>query len=149
MKPKKMIVLFLVVFILGVFIVRVPIKTPIEKELATKIYIDGEVVDNTTVMIKGEIVRDIVSSTQSFSGGLYIQCYERVCREDVQARIGWEKDGELQWLRFNQGGAPLKVDICREILINKTMEDVAIGFSDGRIVATSEEIMLEYQILNK
>lgn len=33
-------------------------------------------------------------------------------------------------------------------LINKTMEDVAIGFSDGRIVATSEEIMLEYQILN-
>lgn len=137
--------LLIVVFVIIVIVIKYPIKEDISKKIDANIFYDDRVVGETTIEIDGIIVHKLFSDSQAYSGQFNIKYYDEVCREGVQARIGWEEGKRLSWLRYNYAASRMDVNLNEYIFIDKDMNEIAIGLVDGKIIATSEEIMQEYK----
>lgn len=138
MKKRRFITLVLfITFILGIFLFPYPKK--IDKTLAANVYDGTKVVQKTTIKLSGEQTKRLISSELVYIGSFEIEYYERSCRPGTEAKIKW-LDEENQYITFFQNGNSSFLDI-KKIIINEKMTEIAVVFSDGTVVATSENIL--------
>lgn len=141
---KKRGLLIIIISVCVVIIAAAAIYThpvSIEKRVNATVYVDGSAESQTEIYIKGQIANEIRTKETSYVGLFQIASYERSCREGTKARIVWV-DGELQYITFSQGASSSFLDV-KKIMLDKQMNEIAVAFSDGTIVATSKNIYLE------
>lgn len=113
----------------------------IEKRVNATVYVDGSAESQTEIYIKGQIANEIRIKEASYIGLFQIASYEPSCREGTEARIVWVDSG-CQYMMYHLGANSSFLDV-KKIMIDKQMNEIAVAFSDGTIVATSKNIYLE------
>lgn len=114
----------------------------VEKTVEAGIYIDGKLDGETSIKIIGKRKNKLGSVESQYVGTFAIGCYEKSCRDGVEAKIKWVDD-ETQHISFYDGGSISFLDI-KDIEIDKQMDEIVIAFEDGSIVATSDAKFSEY-----
>lgn len=153
MKKKiKSIIEVFVILVIGFWILsKIPFSSGINQEIPAKIYENGIVTGETTVYMEGERSNYLFSDEENYRGRFYIECFERTGRDNMSASIWWNISSDpdyLQKLLYSQNASfPLTGEIAPFLLINKEMNQFAVEFADGRIIATSEDIYQEYMDL--
>jgi hypothetical protein len=143
MKPKKMAIIVIII-LCSVWAVVAFLQRPISvtKEVAATVYTNGVAVSKTTIFIDGMVSEKLFSEEATYIGLFQIAWYERSSREGTEAKVKW-LDSENQYITFFQAGNSSTLEI-EEFAINNQMEEIAIAFKDGTIIATSENIYLKY-----
>lgn len=109
-------------------------------ELSAGVYIDGQRVADTDVVIDG---RRHSFGRGRFNGRFAIEYVEETCREETVARVDWHKDddhpGVVSMSYFGYGQYDF-VDMDWYVYMSPTMESFAIEFAGGVIIATSDNL---------
>lgn len=112
----------------------------IHHEFSAGVYIDGECIGDTDIVIDGK--RHSFRNNE-FYGRFAIDYIEKTCRDQAKANIVWHKDddhrGIVSMSYFCYGQYDF-VDMDLYVYMSPTMENFAIEFADGVIIATSEEM---------
>jgi hypothetical protein len=144
-KLKKSVFILLGIFI-GVWILlKIPFEKKINQTITAGVYINGVEVQETTVVIDGVRSNYLFSDEQDYNGQFIIEYYERTGRKGMNARIRWNKKVKQQHILYYQNATFPSLEINHELLIDKNMEAFALGFGDGTIIATSEEMYQSYK----
>lgn len=112
----------------------------IHRELTAGVYVDGERIEDTSVIIDGKRYN---FGRGNFSGRFAIEYIEKTCREEVRAAVGWHEDADHEAvvsMTYYGYGMPDFVDMDWYIYMSPTMESFAIEFADGVIIATSDSL---------
>jgi len=86
----------------------------------------------------------LFKNEQNFIGSFYIKYYERTWREDMHALIIWNKYSDSQIIMYSQNATFPSLELLGKLYINETMDEFALGFKDGTVVATSDEMYQRY-----
>ncbi|MEW9054135.1 MAG: hypothetical protein AB2392_23520 [Neobacillus sp.] len=119
----------------------------IDKEIAAAVYINDEVVEQTTITIKGKKHKTYLSDKEFYDGLFAIGYYKITYRDGVTARITWNNAPgiETQRLSYYHVGDFTSFDLTGLIIIDEEMNEIALGFKDGTIIATSDALYLKYK----
>jgi hypothetical protein len=143
----KTILKALVIFIIGVWILsKMPFNKTINQEISVHVYESGVVTGETKVVIDGERSHYLFTDNERFHGKFYILSYEKTGRENMLASVKWNNNDHIQRLLYFQNGTFPSMDIVSTLIINDKMTQFALMFTDGTVIATSDEI---YQIYTK
>lgn len=142
MKPKyKTILKVIVVLVIAVWLLSViPFNQNIKQEIAANIYENGVLTGATTVLIDGEKSNYLFHDNEGFNGKFHIASYEKTGRKDMHAFIKWSDGENIQRLTYSQNGTFPAMDLVSTIIINDKMTQLALMFTDGTVMATSDEI---------
>jgi len=133
---KKKRIWFICIFTIVAFaIVSMGNSEHIEKTVGVNVCKGGKVTDTSTIVISGNIKTSILRLERSFVGTFAMGCYERSCRDGVEAKIEWH-DG-YQSIGFFHAGDFTLFDV-EKIRINKLMDSIAVYLSDGTVIATPD-----------
>lgn len=144
-KNIKTIIVILAITLIGVWIVlKIPFATDINQTIIAKKYVNGSAVQETAVNMDGARSNYLFANEQNFIGQFYIEYYERTGREDMHASITWRKNQEAQYILYYQNATFPSLEINHYIMINEEMNEFALGFADGTIIATSDEMYQNY-----
>lgn len=124
---------------------KMPFYEEIDRKLEAEVYVEGVPVRTTEVIIQGERSRYLFTDRQIFFGDFQVEEYPRTLREDMMAEISWHERFEVEQILYAQNATFPDLEMERDLIIDEAMEHFALGFKDGRIVATSSELMEEYQ----
>ncbi len=146
MKQKyKTIIKVVVALVIGVWVLStIPFNQHIKKEISVNIYENGVANGETSIFIDGEKSNYLFHNDESFHGKFHIQSYEKTGREDMKAGIDWGHEQNIQWLTYFQNATFPDMDLIHTILINEEMTQLALMFTDGTVLATSDEIYTLY-----
>lgn len=103
------------------------------------VFKDNRCVSETTVKINGEINGRGWDNNKTYVGTFGVEFSEATCREGVQARIEWKEGENFQSILFFNNGDFTTLETKR-LIINNEMDEIALEFDDGTIIATSEEM---------
>jgi len=139
------IIILSIVLIGGWMLSKTPFETKINQTIVAKIYKDGVIVQDTTVIINGEKSNYLFADKQYYEGQFIVEYYERTSREGMKAYIEWNNDFfKEQRIVYHQYATSPSLKINQELLINKEMKEFALGLQDGTIIATSDEMHQNY-----
>ena len=139
-KVKNILLIFFITIIGGWLLSKIPFNTKIDQTIMAEIFIDGAAVEETSVYINGARSNYLFAGEQYYEGLFIFEYYEGTGREGMKANIKWNKEFEEQRILYYQYATFPSLEINHELLINKEMDEFAVGFEDGTIIATSEEI---------
>lgn len=143
---KKWLVSFLIFMAVVLLVIEYSFHIDINKEVMAYIYVDGMVVGETTLKMNGNIKKSLFSNEQTYVGTFQIQYYERTIREDMQAKIKWYNTPiEEQTIHYNQNASFPLLELKSDLLIDYQMDEIALGFVDGTVIATSKEMYITYR----
>lgn len=141
-KHIKPIVCTIFVIAVAVWIVdKIPFTQKIDQTVEAAVYKDGVMIDETSVYMKGEETRYLFR-TNSFVGEFRISYAEKTDVEDLQTKISWHKDNNLQSIsHFYKGNFSTsdKRGIAYYLLISKDMQEFALMTTNQEVIATSKE----------
>ncbi len=136
MKKRKGAMIFSICIILGIiYMLQRPI--PITKELEAVVYTVNDEVYETSISIDGSIKNKLFTEEATYVGDFKIEWYPRSYYDKTNAMIGWLSD-DAQFIRFKYAGSSSSLDI-KDIVIDRTMDNVEIIFEDGTIISTQKE----------
>lgn len=141
-KYIKPIVCTIVVIALAVWIVdKIPFTQKIDQTIEATVYKDGVMIDETPVYMKGKKNRYLFRPN-SFVGEFRISYAEKTDVEDLQTKISWHKDDNLQSIsHFYKGNFSTSDErgIAYYLLISKDMKEFALMTTEQEVIATSKE----------
>lgn len=145
----KSILKVIVILAFGFWILsKIPFYSSIKQEITADIYENGVVNGETIVFMEGEKSNYLFSKEQNYWGRFYIDCFERTGRDGMKAGIWWNFGGRpdtTQKITYSQNASfPLINEIAPFMFINEEMNQFAVEFADGRIIASSEEMYQKY-----
>ena len=144
-KNPKVILKILVISIIGIWVLsKVSFESNIDQTIIAKVYEDGAFVQNTSVIINGSRSNYLFAKSQNYDGRFILEYYERTGRENMKASITWNKEYIEQRILYYQNATFPTLEINFELLINKEMDEFALGMQDGIIIATSDEMYRDY-----
>jgi hypothetical protein len=144
-KNLRVILSILVISIIGIWLLsKIPFESEINQTITVKVYKDGVIVQDTSVIINGTRSNYLLADEQYYNGQFIIEYYERTSSEGMKANITWNKEYEQQRVLYHQNATFPTLEINPELLIDKGMKEFAIGMKDGTIFATSDEILHDY-----
>lgn len=146
MKTKKQVIISII--ILSVVCLATVIflhrPTSVVKEVVAMVYTNNGVeASETTISINGKMRSNPFSEEAIYTGLFQIAWYEPSCREGTEAKVKWI-DSKNQYINFFQAGN-ISFLTVEKIIIDKHMEEIAVGFSDGTIITTSEYNYIKYK----
>ncbi|MFH5834665.1 hypothetical protein ACHAL6_01150 [Proteiniclasticum sp. C24MP] len=142
----KIWIWILVLALLAVWAVpKMPFNEEIVRKIEAQVYVEGVPVRTTEVVIEGERSRYLFSDRQMFFGDFQMEEYPRTQREDMMAEISWHERFDVEQIIYAQNATFPDLEMERDLIMDEAMEHFALGFKDGRIVATSSELMEEYR----
>ncbi|TCK93370.1 hypothetical protein EDC19_1563 [Natranaerovirga hydrolytica] len=146
MKQKyKAIIKVVVVLVIGFWVLSIiPFNRKIKQEISANIYINGVVSDETSVFIDGEKSNYLFHDNESFYGNFHVLSYKKTGRDGMSAQIAWKNDEHIQRLRYYYKGTFPSMDIISTLIINEKMTQFALMFTDGTVIATSDELYKIY-----
>lgn len=137
----KTILKVAVVLIIGFWVLsKIPFNQNINQEISANIYENGVVTGETTVVIDGEKTNYLFHDDEEFYGKFHILSYEKTGRKDMHSSIRWSSDANIQKLTHFQNGSFPSMDLISTLIINDEMTQFALMFTDGTVIATSDEI---------
>lgn len=141
MKKKILFLLFPVVLVILVIaiVIMYPFSTSMEETVQAFVFKDNRCVSETTVKINGEINGRGWDNNKTYVGTFGVEFSEATCREGVQARIEWKEGENFQSILFFNNSDFTTLETKR-LIINNEMDEIALEFDDGTIIATSEEM---------
>jgi len=148
-KIKTIILIIVVMGGLGYYILFKHIfSDPVSQEISSNVYVNGRVTAQTTIKIDGERVYSLLSdyrtSLLNYYGVFAIGCYECTCRDGTEAHIYGERYTDTQTIVYYQTGGFPNFEIDSRLLINRDMDEIAVGFADGTVIAASDELYQLY-----
>ena len=147
-KSIKTTIIILVIILIIVWIVsKMPFATNINQTITAEKYVNGAAVEETSVFINGVRSNYLFSDKQYYEGQFIIESYEITGREGMKANIVWYQDYEdsdVQRILYFQNALFPSLEICHEMLINNEMDEFAMGFKDGTVISTSDEMFENY-----
>lgn len=148
MKQKlKTIIKVVLLIVIGVWILdKIPFYQDINHEIFANIYENGVIIGQTSVIIDGEKSNYLFTNKENYFGKFHILSYEKTGREDMNARIKWSNEENIQDILYMMPGHFPDMDLIRTIIINDKMTKFAVMFTDNTVVATSDEI---YELYTK
>lgn len=146
MKQKyKTIVKVVVILVVGFWVLSIiPFNQNIKQEISANIYENEVMIGETTVFIDGEKSNYLFRHDDSFDGKFYIQSYEKTGRDGMSASIRWGDENNIQRLVYFQNGTFPSMDVISTMIISEKMTHFALMFTDGTVIATSDEIYKLY-----
>ena len=123
---------------------KMPFNEDVDKKIEAEVFMDGISERTTEVVIKGERSRYLFSERQFFFGSFQLEEYPRTQREDMTVEVSWHETFDTERILYSQNATFPELDMERDLIIDENMEHFALGFKDGRIVATSDELMEMY-----
>lgn len=123
--------IFLMLEYNGVFNKKIALEVPVG------IYIDGQLAENSTVFIEGEL--SPWGGRRHFWGRFAISYVERTCREDMSCQITWDREYGVQNIAFASPGKiylASELGLCRYIYMTDNMQSFALKMTDGTVIAT-------------
>ena len=123
---------------------KMPFNEDVDKKIEAEVFMDGIFERTTEVVIKGERSRYLFSERQFFFGSFQLEEYPRTQREDMTVEVSWHETFDTERILYSQNATFPELDMERDLIIDENMEHFALGFKDGRIVATSDELMEMY-----
>lgn len=146
-KYIKPIVCTIIVIAVAVWIVdKIPFTQKIDQTVDAVVYKDGVIIEETTVYMKGEKTKYLFRPN-SFVGKFRISYVEKTNVEDLQTKISWHKDDNLQSIsHFHKGifSTSDKRGIAYYLLISKDMQEFALMTTNQEVIATSKEVYQLY-----
>ncbi len=137
----KTILKVAVVLIIGFWVLsKIPFNQNINQEISANIYENGVVTGETTVVIDGEKTNYLFHDDEEFYGKFHILSYEKTGRKDMHSSIRWNSEENIQKLTYFQNGSFPSMDLISTLIINDEMTQFALMFTDGTVIATSDEI---------
>lgn len=146
MRKRWIFVILAVILCAACIAVLMPREERIEKELTAAVYRDGQPLDPTAIRIDGVRQWSVLSDRQTFVGFFGIDYAPRTCRESMEATIRWDR-GAPQFIVYSQYASYPDLDLRNTLLIDPQMGQVALGFQDGTVIATSESMYRQYLAL--
>ena len=141
-KYIKPIVCTIIVIAVVVWIVdKIPFTQKIDQTVDAVVYKDGVIIEETSVYMKGEKTKYLFRPN-SFVGKFRISYVEKTNVEDLQTKISWHKDDNLQSIsHFHKGifSTSDKRGIAYYLLISKDMQEFALMTTNQEVIATSKE----------
>ena len=141
-KYIKPIVCTIIVIAVAVWIVdKIPFTQKIDQTVDAVVYKDGVILEETSVYMKGEKTKYLFRPN-SFVGKFRISYVEKTNVEDLQTKISWHKDDNLQSIsHFHKGifSTSDKRGIAYYLLISKDMQEFALMTTNQEVIATSKE----------
>lgn len=141
-KYIKPIVCTIIVIAVAVWIVdKIPFTQKIDQTVDAVVYKDGVIIEETSVYMKGEKTKYLFRPN-SFVGKFRISYVEKTNVEDLQTKISWHKDDNLQSIsHFHKGifSTSDKRGIAYYLLISKDMQEFALMTTNQEVIATSKE----------
>lgn len=143
--------ILLIVLVIAFFISKLSFNANINQEIDADIYENGTVTGSTSIVMEGTKSKPLITKEEFFKGSFYIKCFENTGKANISTGIWWNfgnKEESFQRILFSSGTMnPFEKDIAPFMLINDTMDQFAIEFADGRILATSDEMYEKYMAL--
>ncbi|MEG2176233.1 MAG: hypothetical protein RRY97_05090 [Oscillibacter sp.] len=141
----KTILTVAAILLIGLWILdKIPFHKEMNQEIPAYLYENGVAVGEMTVSIEGEKSRYLLTQPNDFYGKFEIPLMEETGRDDLEARIQWNKKDNVQRLHYFQSGMVFlseeEVGIVNYLLINEAMTEFAILLTDGRVIATSDAL---------
>lgn len=141
-KYIKPIVWTIIVIAVAVWIVdKISFTQKIDQTVDAVVYKDGVILEETSVYMKGEKTRYLFRQN-SFVGEFRIFYAEKTDVEDLQTKISWHKDDNLQSIsHFYKGNFSTSDErgIANYLLISKDMKEFALMTTEQEVIATSKE----------
>ena len=125
--------------ILGIFLWNHPFKTEVSKEVTATVYVNGAAQEETTVHIEGEQSKRLFHEDRDFYGTFAIDYYPTTCDTRHTAHIQWDEDG-YQIIDYHYPGGFVE-DYTTTLTIDESMEQFAVSFFEGTVIATSEDLL--------
>ena len=118
---------------------KIPFSQNIDQTVAAVIYKDNAIVGETSVYMNGNKTRYLFRE-DSFVGEFRVFSVERMNVDDLQTRIQWFRNQEMQRMsHFYKGDfqASIERGIVHYLIISNDMKDFAIITTQHEIIATS------------
>lgn len=144
---KRFKVTLIILLIIGLAVLIIPkmeFPNKINQTIKANVYINGNSYEETDVEINGSRSNYLFKKEQLFTGSFCIRYYEKTCREDMRPAITWYKKSDTQIIIYSQNATAPSLELLSNLIINETMDEFAIGFNDGTIIATSDEMYDSY-----
>lgn len=136
----KAIGIVVVVIVIAVWVIdKIPFTKAIDMQFEPTIYVSGEYVDKTTVIIKGEKTRYLFRD-DSFIGEIRIAYLEKTNVDGLQAKIRWHDNDDLQSISFYYNGdffSAQKYGITTSLIMEDDMRNFAFMTTGGEIISTA------------
>ena len=111
------------------------VKTSIDKEIEANVYIEDTFVEKTTILISGTKRTSLFPTKKEEYVGIFSIAYHMpTCKEGVEAKIQWHKEG-YQDIIFFYAGDFLTYEV-RNIKIDESMEKITLTLEDGTTITT-------------
>ena len=141
-KSIKLIVCTIIVIAVAAWIVdKIPFTQKIDQTVDAVVYKNGVILEETSVYMKGEKTRYLFRQN-SFVGEFRIFYAEKTDVENLQTKISWHKDDNLQSIsHFYKGNFSTSDErgIANYLLISKDMKEFALMTTEQEVIATSKE----------
>ncbi len=132
-------IVFIVVVAIGILSL-IPFNQKVNQEIDAKVYENAVAVKDTKVIIEGEKSNYLFRRDESFHGKFHISTYEKSKADGMNASISWDDKYHLQNLLFSQNATFPSMDTIGAMMINDKMSEFAFMFTDGTVIATSDEL---------
>ncbi len=144
-KRFKVILILLIIIGLTVLIAyKMSFSNTIGQTIKANVYVNGDSTEETAVEMNGSRSNYLFKKEQTFTGSFCIQYYEKTCRKDMRPLISWLGNSDNQIVIYSQNATAPSLELLSNLIINKTMDEFALGFKDGTVVATSDEMHAAY-----
>ena len=120
---------------------KLPFAQTIDRQVEAAVYRDGEVVETTTVTIRGTKSRYLFRA-DSFVGELRVPYLERTDVDGLQTQIRWSSDGTQTIRHFYMGNffTAEKRGLRTTLLMEEDMEHFALMTTGQEVIATSRAL---------
>ena len=125
---------------------KIPFTQSIDQEITAAVYRDGQIIDNTTVTIRGDKTRYLFRK-DSFVGEFRIPYVKATDIDDLQTQIRWYDPDNYQYITHFYKGSFTSADqrgLVNVLLISEDMDDFALMTTSREVIATSQELQELY-----
>jgi hypothetical protein len=143
-KSKCTLTILLIIGLVVWVLSRIPFYTDINQTISAYVYKDGKQTEATIVEVNGSRSNYMFRDKQQFIGTFCIQYYERTCREDMNVSIERDIHMDVQRILYMQNATFPSLELHSKLFINEKMDEFALGFKDGTVVATSDKMYQRY-----
>lgn len=142
---KRIIAVVIALAVVFWIVDKIPFNTKIDLEISANIYQNSQVSGQTTVTLTGEKSNYLFNPADQFVGWFYLPLVEATADEGLQTSIKWSlrRDENLRHLGFFRVGDFVLAEdlgIVPYLLTSEDLSQFALMLTDGRIVATSDEL---------
>ena len=123
----------------------ITLKTDVKENVSVQIYEKDKYAKDSTIYIDGIVHKYLFSKEQYFTGKFNLENFDK---QTSNVWIQWSKDKDIKMQTISSPTSS-NLRIGYWMLIDKDMRSFAFTYDDGKIAATSQELMESYKDISR